>query len=118
VLHSGRLSNIRPDWKSFPGTNASAYYVFTIETKVFISPTAGGGNDDDGGGSPDSPTNPNNGGRLISGVPSPSRASLASGPGSKYAVRDFSHSVDGVNLVTVPDRKNLLFASLKPREIS
>lgn len=54
----------------------------------------GGGNDDDG--SPDSPTN--NGGRLISGVPSPSRGSLVSVPGSKYAVRNFSHSVDGVNL--------------------
>ena len=43
----------------------------------------------------------------ISGVPSPSRGSLASGvgdgPGSKYAVRDFSHSVDGVNMNNADD---------------
>ena len=63
----------------------------------------GGGDDDDG--SPDSPVN--NGGPLISGVQSPSRGSLASGvgdgPGSKYAVRDFSHSVDGVNMNNADD---------------
>jgi len=66
-----------------------------------------GGGDDNDDGTPDSPVNANSGGPLISGVPSPSRGSLASGvgdgPGSKYAVRDFSHSVDGVNMNNADD---------------
>jgi hypothetical protein len=65
----------------------------------------GGGNDNDDGGTPDSPVNGSNG-RLLSGVPSPSRVSLASGvdgPGSKYAVRNLSHSIDGVNMNNADD---------------
>ena len=65
------------------------------------------GGDDNDDCTPESPVN-NSGGQLISGVPSPSRGSLASGigdggPGSKYALRDFSHSVDGVNMNNADD---------------
>jgi len=50
---------------------------------------------------------------FVQGLPSPSRGSLASGvgPASRYAVRDFSHSVDGVNMNNPDDTERISVSS-------